>query len=215
MESWLSDAFPVLAALGLGVFHTAVGPDHYLPFVALGQDRGWSLRKTAWITFVCGLGHVASSLLLGGLGLALGLAFHRFTALEGFRGDLAAWAMVAFGCVYGAYGVYRAIRHAEHHDHRRMSTLTLGSLFIVFLLGPCEALIPLFAVPASQGRWGIALVSGLVFTIGTLATMLGMVLGLSLGTRRLGVRSGMLHRWSHAIAGSVIMTCGLGILLGL
>ena len=30
------------AAFGVGVVHTLLGPDHYLPFIMLAKARGWS-----------------------------------------------------------------------------------------------------------------------------------------------------------------------------
>ena len=40
MESEL--IWMVLAAAALGVVHTLLGPDHYLPFIFLSRARGWS-----------------------------------------------------------------------------------------------------------------------------------------------------------------------------
>ena len=40
----------VLTAASIGFVHTLLGPDHYLPFVAMGAARRWSTRKTLWIT---------------------------------------------------------------------------------------------------------------------------------------------------------------------
>jgi len=45
-------------AVALGFFHTLVGPDHYLPFVAMAKARQWPLKKTLLIAFFSGLGHV-------------------------------------------------------------------------------------------------------------------------------------------------------------
>lgn len=47
-------------AASLGVVHTALGPDHYLPFIALSKSRNWSVFKTARVTALCGLGHVGT-----------------------------------------------------------------------------------------------------------------------------------------------------------
>ena len=54
----------IAAALGIAVAHTALGPDHTLPFVMLARAGRWSLRRTLAVTLACGAGHVASSLLL-------------------------------------------------------------------------------------------------------------------------------------------------------
>ena len=58
----------------IGFGHTLCGPDHYLPFIVMSKARNWSLPKTMWITFLCGIGHVVGSIALGLLGAALGIA---------------------------------------------------------------------------------------------------------------------------------------------
>lgn len=73
-------------AASLGFLHTLLGPDHYLPFVVMAQARQWSQMRTAWITQLCGLGHIGSSVMLGLAGITLGIAV---TRIEAFRGDLA------------------------------------------------------------------------------------------------------------------------------
>jgi len=82
----------------VAVAHTALGPDHFLPFVMLSRARGWSRSRTLAITAACGVGHVGSSLVIALAGVALGAGMG---ALEEARGQLAAWAMVAFGVAYG------------------------------------------------------------------------------------------------------------------
>ena len=87
-------------------------------------------------------------------------------------------------------------------------------LLVVFILGPCEPLIPLFVLPASRGRWDIALCTLAAFAIATIATMLAATcLGL-VGLQKLPL--GTLDRWVHAMAGAAIATSGLAVIaLGL
>ena len=94
----MSEATMVLtgAALAIGVVHTLIGPDHYLPFVMMARAQKWALPKTLAVTVVCGLGHVLSSVVLGVVGIAAGVALNRLEAFEGSRGALAAWALIAF-----------------------------------------------------------------------------------------------------------------------
>jgi len=121
-----------LAAGSVGFLHTLAGPDHYLPFVVMARARNWSHRKTAAITILCGLGHIASSVLLGLLGVALGVALTNVESLEaayeelpswmksaeGLRGDIAAWLLIVFGLLYFVWGLRRAIRNRPHaHKH--------------------------------------------------------------------------------------------------
>ncbi len=221
------------AAAGVAVTHTLLGPDHYLPFVMLARARGWSRARTVAVTAVCGLGHVASSLILGGIGIAAGLAVGHLERVEGGRGSLAAWALIAFGVAYGAWGARRAVRssrglepHQHHghvhlhshgggaHQHRaaeRRSATTFWALFVIFVLGPCEPLIPLFVLPASRGAWGLAAATAAVFGLVTILTMTAVTAVALSGVRLLPL--GRLERWSHTLAGLVIAASGLAILV--
>lgn len=223
-------------AAGIALLHTAIGPDHYLPFVMLGRARRWSLRKTLLITGLCGLGHVLSSLLLGGIGIAAGMALGQVENVEGGRGDFAAWALFWVGIAYLLWGIRHARRrklglelhrhgevvhlheHGEHgHGHRHARAgegTTFWALFIVFVLGPCEPLIPLFVLPASEGRWGTAVAAGVVFGVVTIGAMLAITGLMVAGAARLPL--GPLERWSHALAGGVIASsAGAVLFLGL
>lgn len=223
-----------ITAASIGFFHTLFGPDHYLPFIVMGRARNWSLAKTAYITTLCGIGHIAGSILLGMIGIAAGIGVTRLEALEGVRGNLAAWLLIAFGLVYFAWGLRRAIRNRPHehkhfhscgvaHSHEHVHTdghthaheeqgkknVTPWVLFTIFVLGPCEPLIPLLMYPAAKSSFtGVVLVAG-VFGVVTISTMLGIVMACSLGISRLPIKR--LERYSHALAGAAITLSGLAI----
>lgn len=239
-----------LTAVVIGVAHTLLGPDHYLPFVFMARARGWSRVKTQLVTLACGLGHVASSVALGFLGIALGLAVSRIESVEAVRGDLAAWALIAFGLVYMAWGTRRAMRsqphshvhlhedgsshvhvHVHESDHLHAHDLAQGHardragkgksdshaarslapwvLFTIFILGPCEPLIPLLMYPAAQNSLaGVALVT-VLYGAATLISMSVAVFVASAGFERLPL--GNLERYIHVIAGGAILACGLAI----
>ncbi|MCS6946984.1 MAG: hypothetical protein NZM12_05150, partial [Steroidobacteraceae bacterium] len=130
----MTDTFALtLTAATIAVAHTAAGPDHYIPFVALGEARGWSLRRTLWTTAACGLGHTGASLLLALAAAAGGWSLSRISDLQEWRGDTAAWLLLALGVAYAAWGWTRRHRRAVHthlhahsggiwhtheHDHR-------------------------------------------------------------------------------------------------
>ena len=80
----------LVTAVSIGFFHTLMGPDHYLPFVVMAVARKWSPARTGLITLICGIGHVLSSVVLGFVGVAMGLALRKLEAFEGMRGDWAA-----------------------------------------------------------------------------------------------------------------------------
>ena len=85
------------AAVVIGLGHTILGPDHYVPFIAMARARSWSLARTLVITVLCGIGHVGSSVVIGALGIAVGWAVGSMEAFEGVRGGLAGWLLLGFG----------------------------------------------------------------------------------------------------------------------
>ncbi|MDP6946414.1 MAG: hypothetical protein QF464_19860, partial [Myxococcota bacterium] len=99
---------------------------------------------------------------------------------------------------------------AEHlHPHAGPNVVTVWSLFIVFALGPCEALIPLLMAPAAAHHWSWVVAVTLAFTGATLITMLATVtigyLGLS------PVRLGRLAPHANTLAGLAIAGSGVAI----
>ena len=226
----------LLATAAVAVIHTLAGPDHYLPFIMMARAGRWSKTRTAVVTTLCGLGHVASSLLLGGLGIAFGAAVADIAGWETARGNWAAWGMVAFGAAYALWGLRHAIRrkrglvthdHGHHahvhvhgnHDHGHdgpspKSVMGYWALFAIFVLGPCEPLIPQFVIEGSAGRWGLAAISAALFTVLTVGLMVGIVLVARSGLGLVSFRG--MERWAHTLAGGVIAASGLSVLfLGL
>ena len=204
-------------AVADAVLHTLAGPDHYLPFVMIAKSRGYSiLRALAW-TFVCGIGHVGSALLIA---LVFMYASHLLTEsdmewLNENRGDLAAWALIGFGAAYMIYAMrhnwlHHHHRHAHGHEliHNHAPNITPWIIFIIFVLGPCEALLPLLAPAAALGSYAVALVT-IAFSICTIATMM---LAVALGLKGLSLlRFAWLESHSGEVAGATIMLCGVAI----
>lgn len=221
-------------AASIGLFHTLLGPDHYLPFIFMAKARRWSMLKTTWVTVACGAGHVGSSILLGAAGFAASVAVADLVSIEGVRGDLAAYAFVIFGMAYFIWGLRRAYlnkphrhvhihtdgtlhahdhKHLNEHDHVHKKNITPWILFTIFVLGPCEPLIPVLMYPAAQNSTsGMIFIAG-IFSVVTIATMLTVVLVATFGLNL--VKMGKLERWSHAMAGAIVLFSGVAILAGL
>ena len=225
-------------ALTLGFIHTLVGPDHYLPFIVMGEARQWTIRKTMFITFLCGLGHVLSSVVLGFVGIFAGLSLSKLEFFESFRGNMAAWLLIAFGLVYMLISIrslYRKKKHIHTHDHADGTShghehnhfsghshvhvsdrknLTPWILFLVFVLGPCEPLIPLVMYPAAENNISGVIIVALLFSVVTIVTMMSVVLAFRLGLSRINMKP--VERYVNVIAGATIAVSGLAIqLLGL
>lgn len=196
----------------------------------MGKAQNWSLAKTLRITAACGIGHVASSILIGLAGILLGAQLATLMHIEGVRGSVAGYALLAFGLVYFAWGLKKAGRgrvhshvhvhddvvHEHEHDHHRdhahvhkggaKNSITPWAMFIIFVLGPCEALIPLFMYPAARESAGLVVAVAVVFSVFTLLAMLGCVAVTTIGLDRL--RLPATGRYAQAAAGASIAICG-------
>ena len=222
-----------ITAASIGFFHTLFGPDHYLPFIMMSKARNWSTSRTMLITFLCGLGHVGSSIVLGIIGVSIGIAITKIEFFESFRGNLAAWAFIAFGLVYFIWGLRKAIRNEPHthlhihqdgtsheHDHAHIKdhshvhenkgkTITPWILFTIFVLGPCEPLIPILMYPAAKNNIGGLIMVTLIFATVTISTMMVVVYVTSTGIKLIPLKK--MEKYSHALAGAIILFIGLGI----
>lgn len=203
----------LITAASIGFFHTLMGPDHYLPFIMIGKARSWSIQKVMALTFVCGIGHILSSVLLGFVGIALEVQLAKLTFIESFRGNIAAWAFIAFGLIYALWGIGRWARkrHGHHHSHQHSDkqNITPWVLFIIFALGPCEPLIPVLMYPAiAQSTFGLVVVTSVFGTV-TLLTMLMMVAVSHYGLSFINLKK--YEHLSHPIAGLVIFLSGLAM----
>ncbi|MFC2100312.1 hypothetical protein ACFLRZ_00635 [Bacteroidota bacterium] len=220
----------VISAASIGFVHTLVGPDHYLPFIVMARARNWSLLKTSLITMICGLGHVGSSVVLGIVGIVLGISITHLDFMEGIRGNLAGWLLVIFGFGYTIYGIWRAMKnkphthlhihkngsfhshehtHSEEHHHTHNKNITPWILFVIFILGPCEPLIPLIFAAHEKNNMGGAIMVSVIFSIITIITMVTIVIISFYGIKFIPL--GKLEKYSHAMAGAIILISGIGI----
>jgi nickel/cobalt transporter (NicO) family protein len=199
-----------LTAASVGALHS-IAPDHWVPFAAVARARGWSVRRTAWITLACGFGHVTVSVLLGLLALVFGVkVFEAFgRRLESVAGVL----MIVFGLAYGFWGLRRVAGerlhgHVHgHYDHvHDASRKTAWSLFLLFSADPCVAVIPILVAASPMGAGAIAGVV-LVYEAATLLAMLALVIPARAGVQVL--RAGWLDRYGDAAAGGLIAAVGL------
>lgn len=231
-----------LTAASIAFMHTLFGPDHYLPFVVLSKARKWSKTRTIWMTILCGIGHVGSSVLIGFIGIAAGIALSKLNYFESVRGNIAGWLFIGFGLGYALWGLRRAIKNKPHthvhfhlngikhaHEHTHFSehthvheqeggvhsdkieykSLTPWILFVIFVFGPCEPLIPLVMFPAMRHNMlGVVSVTA-IFSVVTIMTMLMIVMLMTSGLQL--VKLEKLEKFTHALAGAAIFFSGVAI----
>jgi sulfite exporter TauE/SafE len=219
-----------ITAMSISCLHTATGPDHYIPFIALSKARKWAVNKTIIITILCGLGHVLGSVILGFIGIILGWSLSVVGLLNTVRGSFAGWLMFLAGLFYTLYAILKIKNNSSHrhfdidgneiyvYNHRDgefvspsdKKILTPWILFSIFVLGPCEPLIPLLSFPAAKQSVANIVIVICVFTLFTLITMLIMVL---LGFYGISFfKAFKLEKYAPALAGITVVICGVGML---
>jgi len=164
-----------------------------LPFIVLAKSKKWSLFKTLNITFICGLGHLSSSILLGFLGATFGWSMSKIFHLENIKGGIAAWLWLVLGILYTVWAMSKMMKNKTHkhfetsddgemyvykHNHDQTVVLPKNKfkintwvLFIVFVLGPCEPLIPLLSYSGSQNSWNHLVITVVSFSVTTIIAM--------------------------------------------
>jgi ABC-type nickel/cobalt efflux system permease component RcnA len=230
-------------AVSVGVVHTLLGPDHYLPFIAMSRIGNWSRRKTLLVTLGSGVAHVLSSALLGGIGLLLGLSALRLEAWEAVRGDVAGWMLLAFGAAYLAWGLRTALRrrphthahrhddgtlhahphgHEEAHAHAHTAPFVPGvaragrlTPWVLFTIFIFGPCEPLIPVLMFPAFAGNPIdVLWVVLAFGG-ATLATMTALVFAGRRLTEAVSAGPARFGHAAAGLVLTACGVAVVLGL
>lgn len=195
----------LVSAVSVAFFH-ALAPDHWLPFVALAKSSRWKMRQLGMVTTLAGIGHVASSLVLGAVGLWAGWTLHRVKGIDAWRGSTVIWVLIGFGLAYALWG----LKHAQHHHPhvtvqeavKVYATRRLWMLFAILVFGPCEPLIPLMFLAYDRGVAAVGVVS-LVFSLVTVAMVVGQSCLTYAGVRLLHVP--WMERYAHALAGLVIV----------
>lgn len=227
-------AILLTTTISIAFVHTLAGPDHYLPFIAIAKARNWHMRKTLWFTVLCGIGHVGSSVILGLIGVMLGIAVSSIELWEGQRGSIVSILLLAFGFMYFVWGIFRAIKNKPHthlhihngenahehthshlsehvhvHEAKKKANITPWILFTIFIFGPCEPLIPLVMYPAAENNTWLLITVTTLFSVVTIGTMTAMVFLTIKGFSFLNLKK--IERFNHAIAGMVILLCGVGM----
>lgn len=224
----------IITAASTGFIHTLIGPDHYIPFIALSKACKWSKSKTIRVTAAAGAGHVLSSVILGIAGISLGIAAGSLELIESFRGEITGWLLISFGLIYLIWGIRFIFRNKKHshahfhadgtfhshiHDHsnehfhahesKKVNSITPWIIFVIFFFGPCELLIPLLMFPAVNHSLLTLILVTLTFSITTIGTMLLVVTGSLYGLRLVSL--GKVEKYSHAFTGGLILICGLSV----
>ena len=203
----------LLSTTSVAFLH-ALAPDHWLPFAMLAKSSSFRVKKLVGMATLAGIGHVASSLLIGSVGLMLGFSLSKLQTTEVARAHITLWLLIGFGVAYALWGLKHAMHPHPHLELKQALQLyairRMWTLFAIVVFGPCEPLIPLMFLAYPSGVLAIVQVS-VVFSLVTVAMI---VIQSCLAFFGIGsVRFSVIQRYAHALSGLVIALTGIIVLV--
>jgi nickel/cobalt transporter (NicO) family protein len=226
------------AAAGLGFAH-AVLPDHWVPLALLGRARRYRLTRVARLSALAGTAHVAVSILLGAMIIAVGLRFR--STERGAQDAIVGSLLILAGLGYAlaglaghghGHGGEDGHHHPHEHEHehepggrhgRRGQGMEPGSARERLRAGietlvpfgaaasPDLTILPVFLAASTVGV--VTAVSTLLtFAAATVATFVGLTVLACFGGHQLSGR--WLERWGGALTSALLVLIGLLVVIG-
>lgn len=158
----------ITGSLILSVLHALI-PNHWLPVLAISRKENWSMGETTYVTFISGLSHALSTVLIGmAIGL-LGITLAEY--IENFTHIIAPLILISLGGFY----VYQHYRHKHFHLHGQpkpasQNRIIIG-LVIAMFFSPCFEIEAYFLMAGAHG-WKQVMMLAILYTV---VTVLGMV----------------------------------------
>lgn len=168
----------ITGSLVLSVLHALI-PNHWLPVLAISRKEKWSIGQTTSVTFISGLSHALSTVLIG---VAIGvvgvtLAEH----VVNFTHFVAPLILILLGLFY----VYQHHRHEHFHLHSQPKSLSrrqvVMSLVVAMFFSPCFEIEAYFLMAGTHG-WGQVILLAALYTV---VTVTGMVVWVRLAYKGL------------------------------
>jgi len=120
----------------VGVFWVhSILPHHWLPFVIVGREQRWPMKKTLTVLSIAAVFHSLSTLAVAFLVSYVGNSLDAH--LETLHGVVPGLILLAFGAGY--------IVSDWHHRHHEVSNkMAASSLVLMLTLSPCVVVAPFF-----------------------------------------------------------------------
>ena len=190
----------ITGSLILSVLHALI-PNHWLPVLAISKKENWTLSQTTSITFISGLSHALSTVLIGTVIGVVGIELS--STVEPFTHYIAPGVLIGIGLFY----IYQHHRHKHFHLHARSvansKRKAIITLAIAMFFSPCFEIEAYFLLAGTKGWWMIVLLASLY----TIVTVTGMVLWVRLTYK------GLLKLNWHALEHNAGIITGLTLLL--
>lgn len=105
----------LLVAAGTVGFLHSILPDHWVPLAVVARTQRWTIFHTARISLLASIGHVLTSIVLGGIIALVGLQFR--SAFVSQQGHIVGVVLVLTGIGFFIWGLSGHGHHHHDHDH--------------------------------------------------------------------------------------------------
>ena len=194
----------IIGSLLISLLH-AVIPNHWLPVLAIGKKEGWTLGETTRITFIAGMAHVVSTVIIG---LMLGLISGELS------NNIDHFSHIVAPAILILIGLYFVKQHYSHHhfhlEKKQLEKKTKSSIILALVtamfLSPCMEIEAYFLLAGESGWPMMAAVA----TMYSVITITGMLLWIRIVYK--GLVKLNWHKWEHnagIITGVVLIATGV------
>lgn len=167
-----SDILSIVAgSLVLSVLHALI-PNHWLPILAISRKENWTLSQTTSVTFISGLSHAFSTVIIG---LIIGLLGVKLAEnIEDFTHVLAPIILISLGVFY----IYQHYRHKHFHVHVEVKAVSIqkiiATLVIAMFFSPCFEIEAYFLLAGTHG-WTQVFLLAILYSVVTVGGMVAWV----------------------------------------
>ncbi len=195
----------IIGSAVLSMLH-ALLPNHWLPILAIGHQKNWSLRETLFVTCVGALAHSLSTIVIG-----LGMGYLGYRLSESFE-YVMAYAGPIVLILMGIFFIYQ--HHAHHHFHISTSKLEafdskwkiILALTLAMMLSPCLEISGFFLSAGAAGLDKLVIIS-VLYAACTIVGMLTWVWWLFPHVKKMDWHA--LEHKAGLIAGWILILTGI------
>jgi len=218
--------FLLLGAAGVVAILHSIMPDHWVPLAVVARTQRWSLLHIGRVTLLASLGHVITSLFLGGLFALIGLQLQH--EIETQQGHIVGavlvltgisffiWGLVGHGPHGHRHGEDHAHDHGHDHPHEHEHSLRkeqplikrLAAIAVPFGMAASPDLTILPVALAASAVGTVAVVSVLsVFAVFTIATFISLTVIATLAGYQ--IKGDWLEENANIITSLVLIAIGI------
>ena len=191
-------------SLLLSLLH-AVIPNHWLPVLAIGRKENWTINEISRVTFLSGLAHALSTIIIGVIIGLLGLELTE--SVQHFSHIVAPLVLILLGLFF----IYQHHRHKHFHLHNKPKPTfskkkIIVTLMVAMFFSPCMEIEAYFLLAGSFGWYAIITIALLYLVV----SVSGMVIWIRLAYK--GIVKLNWHKLEHnvgIITGLTLIVTGI------